>query len=323
MPMWQLNMLEPTRRLSALHMAAQHGRDHFVLELLDAGANPNGDSAPSPSQQACTPLWCAVSSGSLACVRALLSRGAIVDAGDALSSESPLMLAARSGNEELTLVLLRAGADPNWAAGNGKGPLQAALESRSARPLAVLLSWPSTVLSLKGVPRPPGVGAAGPRPAERRGSWSRAAPAATALTLSAAARAAELAAGVDEFRAQAEENERAVLLFAVREGTASAVKLLVKRTPSAVMQRFEPHGTLLQIAVEAGRLDVVETLVAAGADATSVYAVDGSMVPASVVLMRSAMNSRWQSEPWLRVASKSSAFAVAVDMEESWQDAQW
>jgi ankyrin len=136
---------------SALMMAARTGKAEAIRVLLEAGANVNAKE----SWGGTTALMWAVSEGHPEAARTLIAAGADLNARSnyvaaangrgfegrtplASSTEAkplefasgwltPLMLAAREGNVELTGILVTAGADVNAIAGDGKTALALAI----------------------------------------------------------------------------------------------------------------------------------------------------------------------------------------------------
>jgi ankyrin repeat protein len=136
---------------SALMMAARTGKTDAIRVLLEAGANVNAKE----SWGGTTALMWAVSEGHAEAARTLIAAGADLNArsnyvaaangrgfegrtplassADAKPVEfasgwlTPLMLAAREGNVELTTILVTAGADVNAVAGDGKTALAMAI----------------------------------------------------------------------------------------------------------------------------------------------------------------------------------------------------
>jgi uncharacterized protein len=136
---------------SALMMAARTGKTDAIRVLLEAGANVNAKE----SWGGTTALMWAVSEGHAEAARTLIAAGADINARsnyvaaangrgfegrtplasstDAKPVEfasgwlTPLMLAAREGNVELTGILVTAGADVNAIAGDGKTALAMAI----------------------------------------------------------------------------------------------------------------------------------------------------------------------------------------------------
>ena len=90
----------------AISWAADLGRTKEVIALVDLGGNPN------------EALSTAASAGRTKVVEALLASGADPDARGRLG-QAPLYWAMRHGRETTTEVLLRAGAEPSGALGDG------------------------------------------------------------------------------------------------------------------------------------------------------------------------------------------------------------
>ena len=136
---------------TALMMAARTGRVEAIHVLLEAGARVNTQETWGGT----TPLMWAVSENHVDAVRALIAAGADVNARsnyvaaangrgfegrtpvaaktEAKAEEfasgwlTPVMLAAREGNADITRVLLAANADVNARAGDGKTALALAI----------------------------------------------------------------------------------------------------------------------------------------------------------------------------------------------------
>ena len=85
-----------------LMMAALRGKTDAAAELVAHGAAVNKDGW--------TPLHYAATSGSVATIRLLLAKGAVLEARSP-NRTTPLMMAARYGSEEAVDALLAAGAD--------------------------------------------------------------------------------------------------------------------------------------------------------------------------------------------------------------------
>lgn len=105
-----------------LFTAARTGRPEMVKVLLDGGAGVNANEKTRGQ----TPLMWAVAERHVEVVRLLLERGADVHARST-AGFTPLLFAAREGDVEMTRVLLAAGSDVNEAAGDGMTALLAAL----------------------------------------------------------------------------------------------------------------------------------------------------------------------------------------------------
>jgi ankyrin repeat protein len=120
-----------TPMISALYAASMHGHGEIVSILLDAGADLNATSCPTPSYVA-TPLCAAAEAGNLGIVATLLAAGAAISEppGD---HRHPLIAAVQNSHTEVVSALLGAGAEANTrsdtvsalgvAAANGNVPI--------------------------------------------------------------------------------------------------------------------------------------------------------------------------------------------------------
>lgn len=131
--------------LAPLHVAASEGSAQLVRLLLEAGA-----SADLPGRNGETALLMAARKGCADCVQALIASGAKANARENTFDQTPLMLAAWSGNEKSVDLLLRAGADvkaqtrlgpmPKFVepgagrASHGDGILRGGVPERGSRP---------------------------------------------------------------------------------------------------------------------------------------------------------------------------------------------
>ena len=111
-----------SQRRTALMAATEAGQGEIVQELCRAGAGVN---APFTLRDGTTPLMMAAARGSVPLTTTLLGAGALVNQGctDAMGDRGrgPLAAAAgTAGSQEVTLVLLGAGAGPGGARG-GEG----------------------------------------------------------------------------------------------------------------------------------------------------------------------------------------------------------
>ena len=103
---------------TALMMAAYKHKREAVDALLASGARVN--------QNGWTALHYAASAGDIPVMQAFLARGATVDAC-APTNITPLMFAAREGQEEAVRLLLASGADPALKSSHGWTAAQFAL----------------------------------------------------------------------------------------------------------------------------------------------------------------------------------------------------
>jgi ankyrin repeat protein len=112
--------------LTELHLAARHGQENKVAELIDTApfliAETDQDTGG-------TPLHEAAKSGHVEVVEMLLARGASVDSRNRYG-ETPLFLAAAWGHNTVARRLLECGADPCACNGEGRSP-QDVVASRS------------------------------------------------------------------------------------------------------------------------------------------------------------------------------------------------
>lgn len=118
---------------SPLVSACQRGEPAIVAALLDAGANVKRTTATGIS-----PLALCAGNSSPEIVARLLEKGAPVDAVDE-TGQSPLMWAAAKGQVENIKLLVKAGADANRTTKKGFTPLMFALVSANPEaPLALI-----------------------------------------------------------------------------------------------------------------------------------------------------------------------------------------
>jgi ankyrin repeat protein len=117
-----------------LHLAAFFGQAEVARALLDRGADVN---ALSTNQMKNTPLHAAAAGGKTELVEVLLEHGADTNARQE-GGFVALHSAAQAGNRELAAALLAHGADVNARASNNQSPLDLALTHGRAE-LAALL----------------------------------------------------------------------------------------------------------------------------------------------------------------------------------------
>lgn len=115
-----------------LHTAAAHASPEVVETLLDQGASL------SSNVEGCTALHCAASLGKIANICLLLSRGAEIEAVDALG-KTPLFTATVNGQVQAIEVLAAKGADVNHRARLGITPLHYAIKEKRLDTVKVLL----------------------------------------------------------------------------------------------------------------------------------------------------------------------------------------
>ncbi|GAA6052599.1 hypothetical protein JCM3770_006395 [Rhodotorula araucariae] len=130
----------PPRPPRPLHAAAQQGDLAAIFRILD---HPQPDqphvTASDPDDEGITPLHWAAINGNVVCSKALLDRGALVDARGGDLDATPLMWAARNGHLAVVHLLVKHGADPTMTDQQGFNALHLAVHSSSAFLLAYLL----------------------------------------------------------------------------------------------------------------------------------------------------------------------------------------
>ncbi|MFN8040436.1 MAG: ankyrin repeat domain-containing protein [Acidimicrobiales bacterium] len=141
-----------------LGCAIPRGRDDVVAALLDAGADPNGDSGSGPFRE--VPLGLAVRRGDLAATKALSAHGADPQRPDCKGTA--IDEAFRQEDRAIVRALLDAGADPNGRPGHR--PLVAAATKGDLELVDLLLAHH---VSLAADADPPA--AAGTTPEARTG----------------------------------------------------------------------------------------------------------------------------------------------------------
>lgn len=138
-----------TRR-TALHLAAHDDHPDIAACLLDAGAELNAQADPGGVS---TPLDYAVSEGSLRMVRMILQSGQS-DANESPKSTTEdhtlgmaMCIAASTGNEEILHILLDHGASPNARGAAGATPLGLAIDQCLQPVVRLLLGRGASLLT--------------------------------------------------------------------------------------------------------------------------------------------------------------------------------
>lgn len=91
--------------VTPIALACANGSAAMVEKLLAAGANPNAVASGEPA------LMTAARTGSVGAVKALLARGADVNARDAVHGQTALMWAVAHNHAEVARILIEKGAD--------------------------------------------------------------------------------------------------------------------------------------------------------------------------------------------------------------------
>lgn len=115
-----------------LTFAVAQGDAAMLEALLDAGVAPDG-----PIEGRALDL--AIDLDYLVLAERLLSAGARPDPVGPDASYVPLLTAARRGNVEAALLLLRSGADPEWRDSTGTSLLQTAVDMDSMRVAEIMI----------------------------------------------------------------------------------------------------------------------------------------------------------------------------------------
>lgn len=227
---------------TCLHLSCLVGNEECATMLLDNKADPN--MWDSSNDRKATPLHCAASAKSLACVKVLIAFGADVNAG--LLERSPLHYAVLSHATEIVKELLVSGACPDTQQVFTETPLHVAASLGSASCTKLLLDAGADVRAAMGPGR------------------------ATALHLAAEDGHAECARLLLEHGAQIDWpnfREQTPLHLAALAQSLEVVELLVNRH-AEVRARDADGRTPLHGAIVRGAraCDVARYLLAAGAD---------------------------------------------------------
>jgi ankyrin repeat protein len=219
-----------------LHKAAAGGHVKTVQLLLSRGADVNGASPPRHDG----PLHRAALYGHTRVAEVLLEHGAKVDGPRQGITETPLRWAASGGHVKIVELLLQNGADPNVQGDSGYSPLHRAASNGHTGVVELLLSAGADV--------------------DAENERGNTALHEAALNGDAEAGRLLLAAGA----------EGDVFTMAGL-GDLDGVRALLDGQPALANGTEGPHGAPLMWAAGAGQLDVVELLLARGADPNGPY----------------------------------------------------
>ena len=131
--------------VAPLALAATNGSLAMVERLLGAGADSN-----AAGDNGATPLMFAARTGRAEVVRALLARDAGVDARDAAHGQTALMWAASAGHTDVQRLLLAAGAGVEARSAGGYTPLLFAVRENRAASARLLLEHGADVDAVAG-----------------------------------------------------------------------------------------------------------------------------------------------------------------------------
>ena len=244
--------------MTALHWAATYGDPELTEVLLYAGANVKATSRLGRF----TPLHVASQGGFAVVVKALLDRGADVNAATTTGATA-LMLAAQAGNGAAVAALLDAKADVNAAEqANGQTPLMFAAAYDRAEVVALLLDRgakagaTSKVVDLAALTTSDGEG----RPPDTATPPARPAP---------GPRATDVAGASRPFRYNeliGSQGGLSALHFAARQGAAAAARALVAHGADVNVPSPGDQTTPLLIATLNGHFDLAKYLLEHGAN---------------------------------------------------------
>ncbi|MBI3927889.1 MAG: ankyrin repeat domain-containing protein [Armatimonadetes bacterium] len=245
---------------TALMVAAEHDQPGVLEQLLRAGAD-----ACVRCQEQSTALMAACASGSLECARMLVEAGCPVDAADE-SGQTALIHACHCRHPELVSYLLEHGADPNAAPQIGPDALTAAAASGSSAVVARLLQASAGAGSeavCQALRR--GHGEVAEQLLDRVPAESAGPVLVEACALGQRALARRLL-GARVSPEATDEAGRTSLMLACDRGDLEMVELLLAAGADPAAREPDTGESALHCAVRRGNPGIVKTLLAAGAD---------------------------------------------------------
>jgi ankyrin repeat protein len=312
----RLEVVTRNGNYTPLHLAAREGKAAAVKALLDGGA----DLSAATSSGGAVALHFAASNGDAATVQALLDKGAVVDARERAWSQTPLMWAASANRARAAELLIARGADLEAVSKIESMPAAEKAER------AMLTARARRVAALKTAQQGPPVSGAGTPPGAPGPAGPVTAPAAAKVLPPAAAKVVPPAdsaaprvptpeggrgaggagpgkAPGDTTRPVTGFNNRGPsygdlignkggltpLLFAVRDGSAEVVDVLLKAGAKINHVSDGDHTTPLLMATINGRFDMAKMLLAKGADPK--LASDAGATP-----LYSTINIQWAAK---------------------------
>jgi ankyrin repeat protein len=250
--------LGPKNISVALLNAASEGHVEIMEALLAAGADIN-----AKVESGATALVVAAEGGHLSCVQALLGRKGEIEDIDArgASDATALLKAAGEGHVEIMEALLAAGADINAKVESGATALVVAAEKGHLSTVQALLRRKGEIEDI-----------------DARGASDGTALHGAANSGHAEILEALLAAGAD-INAKSATGATALSLAATG-GHLSCVEALLRREDMIedINERVANGGTALHWASANGQGDVIDTLLAAGADINAMDSDDNTVL---------------------------------------------
>ena len=242
----RVNSVRPKDGLAALHLACERGNEKVVRSLVRAGADVN-QFVVSAGKLSNSPLFLASSFGRAEIVSALLEAGAVVNYARPVDGSTALFKACDLGFHDVVQILIRAGASINQTTGSADSPLLQAVSKGHPKVVALLVEAGASV------------------------NYARSKDGCTALLKACQKGLVEvvrclIAAGVDINQTTNTMRADSPLLQAACFNHVRVVEELVAAGVKIDYARPKDGITALIIACEKGFVDVVRSLLAAGAD---------------------------------------------------------
>lgn len=115
---------------------------NILAKILEQGVNPNIHMQSAPFW---TPLQAAIDEiddgGTIQIVQLLIQFGADVNAWNLLQDSNPLIMAIWGGHDQVTRLLLEAGANPNVKDSEGNSPLRFSVNQENVEVVKLLLKY--------------------------------------------------------------------------------------------------------------------------------------------------------------------------------------